>query len=494
MKTYDIVVIGSGAGLIFLEDALAKGFSCAIVEKSKFGGTCLTRGCIPSKTMVYPADFIRDAQHAHKMGIVTSKPEIDWDVISARVWEQIDLSQRVKARLAKIPNLTIYDGRGKFTSPTEMIVSYDDGRPDEMIKGEKFVIAAGARSLVPEMPGLEEAGYLTSERFFGDGFPSKPWQSLVIIGGGAISAEFAHIFSAFGTEVTIILRSERILNKEEEDVALFVTKQFENNGIRILNNTVLTGGGKDDNGKYLLTENRLTGEKGTIRCDEILVAAGMQTNGDTLALDKAGVAVDRRGWIVTNEFLETSQENIWAIGDINGKYQFRHTANFEAQVVANNLLTTNAKRSVDYTKVPWTVFTYPQVAHVGITEAIAKEKGLAYRTAIKHYASVPAGRAMGYRKGDEDNGFVKVIVGENKELLGAHIVGPHASILMQPFVYLMNANLCCEIGTGTVASERPFGILQDIFPCPASYAPIENSMIIHPSLSELTAWVFGALR
>lgn len=492
LKKYDMVVIGSGAALIVMEEALAKGKTCAVIEKAKFGGTCLTKGCIPSKTLVYPADFIREAEHARKFGVTTAAPVIDWELISGRVWEQINLSKKLQQNLEETPNLTVYHGKGTFTSPTEMIVRYDDGRPDDRISGDKFVIGAGARTLVPDIPGLETAGYLTSERFFGAGFPAKPWDSLVIVGGGAISTEFAHIFSAFGTKVTLILRSEKILKKEEEEVADFVTKQFENNGIRIINNSAITEAGKDENGKYLITENRLTGENVKVQCEEILIASGVRTNGDTLDLDKAGVETDKRGWIVTNAYLETSQPHIWAIGDINGKYQFRHKANYEAQIVADNLYSGEPKKPASYDSVPWAVFTHPQVAHVGMTEAIAKEKGLTYKIAKKQYASVAAGRAMGYRKGDDDDGFVKMIIGENKKILGAHIVGPHAAILLQPFVYLMNAGYCCKIDSESNDSSQ-IELLRSLCPYPGSYAPINGSMIIHPSLNELTAWVFQNL-
>lgn len=493
MEKYDLIVIGSGAGLMVLEAALSRGLNCAIVEKSKFGGTCLTKGCIPSKMLVYPADFIREAETSRRFGVQAGTPTVDWDAVSGRMWEQINFHKKIEENLKKIPNLTVYQGIGAFLGPDRMEVRYDDGRQPDVIYGEKFVIAAGARSFVPPIQGLESAGYLTSEHFFGDGFPAKPWESIVIVGGGAISAEFAHIFSAFGTKVTIVERSDRILAKEEEEISGFVSGQFEKNGIRILTNSAALLASKDEHGKSLTVENQLTGEKTTVSCQEIFIASGVRSNGDTLALEKAGVETDQRGWIVTDLYLETSQKHIWALGDINGKYQFRHKANHEAQVLIENLFSGEEKKEVNYSTVPWTIFTHPQVAHVGMTEAEIKEKGIAYRTAKNYYSEVVGGRAMGYRDSDDDNGFVKMLVGENKNILGVHIAGPQASVLVQPFVYLMNAGYRCGKNLEKAVTAKEIEGLRLLCPHVGSYAPINDSMVIHPSLNELTAWVFEKL-
>lgn len=490
MKCFDIVIVGSGAGLMVMEAALNKGLCCAIIEKAKFGGTCLTKGCIPSKMLVYPADFIREAEESQRIGIRMPHPEIDWDAISKRMWEQIDFSKSIENKLQDIPNLTVYKGSGAFTGPNNMVISCE-GKEDEIIYGDKFIIGAGARTLIPPVDGLESAGYVTSETFFGEKFPKKLWKSLVIIGGGAISAEFAHIFSAFGTRVTIIARSQ-ILNKEEEEVAQFVGKKFIKNGIELLLNSTIVSvyahGGK----KFITIENKITKNHTVVECEEILVASGVQSNADTLALEKAGVAVDKHGWIGVNPYLETTNKNVWALGDINGKYQFRHKANYEAQILIHNLFSDGNKREVSYNAVPWAIFTHPQVAHVGMTEKEAQDKGISYRTAKNHYSEVVGGRAMGYHDGDEDNGFVKIIVGEDKKILGVHIVGPQAAVLLQPFVYLMNVGYQCT-KTKCAMTESQLDELRILCPNIDTYQPINDSMVIHPSLNELTAWVFEKL-
>jgi mycothione reductase len=354
-----------------------------------------------------------------------------------------------------------------------MVIQYEDGKEDEVIEGDRFIIATGAKSQTPKVKGLEETGYITSENFFGEQYPEKPWESLAIIGSGAISLEFAHIFSAFGTKVTMIARSERILKKEDIDIAEFVEKQFRSNDIDILTESDIVSVTKEGALKVITIENRNTKEKKVIRCEEILVASGSRTTTDDLALDKAGVEMDKAGWITTNEYLETNQPNIWAIGDINGKYQFRHKANHEAQVLANNILGDKDKKKVNYYATPWAIFTHPQVGRVGDTEQELKDQGIPYLTAKNYYSEVVGGRAMGFKTGDEDNGFVKVLLGKDKRILGVHVVGPQAAALVQPFVYLMNMELKSDL---------------------SAYDIIDDSMIIHPSLSELTAWVLGKIE
>lgn len=490
MKHFDIVIVGSGAGLMVMEAALSKGLRCAIVEKAKFGGTCLTKGCIPSKMLVYPADFIREAEESVRVGIRTPRPEIDWDMLSKRMWNQINFSKSIESSLQDVPNLTVYKGIGTFTGLESMAISCE-GKADEIIYSDKFVIAAGARTFIPPVEGLESAGYVTSETFFGDKFPKKLWKSLAIIGGGAISTEFAHIFSAFGTKVTIIARSE-ILNKEETEVAQFVGRQFTKNGIDLLTNSTILSAAAAGGKKQIAIENRITQSRTVVECEEIFVASGVRSNADALSLEKAGVAVDKHGWIVTNPCLETSNEHVWALGDINGKYQFRHKANYEAQILIHNLFSGGDKKEARYDTVPWAIFTHPQVAHVGMTEKEAQSKGISYRTAVNHYSEVVGGRAMGYRDGDDDNGFVKVIISQDKKILGVHIVGPQAAILLQPFVYLMNVGYQCK-KTKQALNRKELDALRILCPNIDTYEPINDSMVIHPSLNELTAWVFEKL-
>lgn len=472
MEHFDLAIIGSGAGLMLVEPALENGLRCALIEKDKIGGTCLTKGCIPSKMLVYPAEFKRDCEQAGRIGIKTGNTSFDWDKIAGRMWEQINFSDKIEENLASDEGLVVYKGNGSFTSPHTLKIQFGDGRPDEEIHAERIVVAAGARSQVPYEAELQGAGYITSEDFFGKAFPPKPWKSLAIIGSGAISLEFAHIFSTFGTEVTIIARSGRILTKEDEEVADFAARQHEAHGVRILTNSRVVASRRTGGGKFLTIRDRLSGGETEVMCDEVLVASGVRTNTDLIAAQNAGLAMDENGWIVTNEYLETSQPHIWAIGDINGKHQFRHKANYEAEILMHNLFGTGPRRAADYSAVPWAIFSRPQIAHVGITESEAKAAGISYRIAKNQYSDVIAGRAMGYREGAPDDGFVKMVVDEDRKILGVHIIGPQAAALIQPYVYIMQSAV---LGAGGV---------------PGSFDIVNNSMVIHPSLGELTAWAF----
>lgn len=491
MKKYDLIVVGSGAGLMVIEAALSVGMSCAIIEKSKFGGTCLTKGCIPSKMLAYPADLIRETQKAEKVGLHFSPPVPDWNKISERMWKQINYSSTIEEKLLEISGLDVYKGLGEFAGSNTIKVSFNDGKPSEYITAERFVIASGARSFVPDIDGLNKAGYLTSETFYGHMFPEKPWESLVIVGGGAIGAEMAHIFSSMGTKVTVLEAGERLLKAEEEEISAFVGRQFEKNGINVITNVNVISAGRQGERKILNIEDRTTGERRTVSCEEIFIAAGLKSNADLLGVDKAGIKVDKRGWIITNQYLETSRSNIWAIGDINGKFQFRHKANYEADILINNVIMGRKERKAAcYTAVPWAVYTWPQVAHVGITEREAIEKGIKYHIGRNYYSKVVGGIKMGYADRDDDNGFVKIIIGEDRRLLGAHVVGPHAAMLVQPFVYLMNTGRSCLSYTAGSTDIGEIDELRLMCPPLGTYEPILDSMIIHPSLNELTAWVF----
>ena len=493
MDKYDLVVIGSGAGLNVLNTGLQMRMKCALLEDTKLGGTCLTRGCIPSKVLVHPADLIREAQHANKVGIQFDVKKIDWDLIAKRMWTQIDENKQMEKGLSTVPNLKLYRGIGEFSGEYEMKVKLNDGSGySEPFKAEKFVIASGARTFVPPIEGIEEVDYITNRSFFGEKFPKKPWKSLIIIGGGVIAAEFAHIFSAIGTDVTIIEMLPRLVATEEPEISAFLEKNFKKY-MNVLVNYKAIKSEKKGNEKVITIEHMKSGEKKEVKGEEILVAAGRRSNADLLKVENTGVETDDRGWIKTNKFLETNKKGIWCIGDANGLYQFRHKANYESEICTNNMFgPEEQRRSVDYTSVPWAIFSYPQVGHVGLTQAEAIEKGYEIFVAIKNYSTVAKGFAMGFEKGDDDDGFVKLIVDKSYKILGAHVVGPNAAVLVQPFVYLMNSGFSCVLPEYSEAADIP----KMARSCPegGSFMPIYNSMVIHPSLNEVTGWAIGSLR
>ncbi|MFO7794763.1 MAG: dihydrolipoyl dehydrogenase family protein [Promethearchaeati archaeon] len=489
MKNYDFVVIGSGVGLSVLNTALNQNLDCALIENDKIGGTCLTRGCIPSKVLVYPADIIREAHHAKKVGVELKTKTVDWDLISKRMWSQINEGKEMKEGLSQVSNLDLYLGRGEFTDEYEMEVFNKENESMGNFKADKYLLASGARSLIPPIEGLEQVGYVTSETFFGEKFPKKPWKSLIIIGGGIIAAEFAHIFSAMGTEVAIIEMLPRLVSTEEPEISEILEQNYR----RFMNVLVNKRAIKVKKGKTVVYRDTETESEDEISAEEILVATGRKSNADLLKVENTGVEVDEKQWIKTDEFLQTSKKNIWCIGDANGKYMFRHKGNYESEIVTYNIFgPEDQKRRADYSAVPWAIYSYPQIGHVGMTQKEAIDNGHKILVAKKRYNSVAKGFAMGLEQGDPENGMVKLIIDQSYKILGANIIGPAAPVLVQQFTYLMNSGYRCQ-----VPEEEPADVIpkeQRACPEAGSFMPVYNSMVIHPSLNEVAGWAIGNLQ
>ena len=292
------------------------------------------------------------------------------------MWDKIAENEKMERGLAGVSGLDVYRGTGEFTGDLRMLVTPNDGSPTVEFTAARFVLATGARSFVPPIRGLDETGYVTSESFFGAKFPRAPWKSLVIVGGGVIAAEFAHIFSAFGAKVAVIEMEPRLLPAEEPEVSSFVAREFGKTMAVHLDAKAVAARPGTHGTKVVTFENVKTGQTGEAEGEEILVAVGRRSNADLLRLEKMGVKTDARGWIAVNEFLETTRPGIWAIGDAVGGHQFRHKANYDSDICAHNLFEeSHAKVPVDYSVVPWAVYTHPQVGHAGMTERQALEAG-----------------------------------------------------------------------------------------------------------------------
>lgn len=469
MRHFDLAVIGAGSGLIIMEEALKLGKSCAVVEKDLFGGTCLNRGCIPSKMLVYPADLIREAEQGARIGVRFSKPQVDWALIAGRMWEQTDENISLEKSLDETQGLTVYKGEGQFTDPHTLKVTLKDGGT-ERFTAEQIVIATGGRTRIPAIPGLSDTGYITSESFFGNRFPGKPYDSLLIIGGGTTACEFAHILSAFGTKVTLAVRSETILRDFDEEIGPFVSKALETAGVRVIYYAGPLAARAENGQKTVEFADKRTGERFEISAEELFIASGIVPNTEGLNLDAAGVQTQISGYIHTDDRMRTNVPHIWALGDVNGKYQLRHKANYEADILNDNLFHSGVLRA-DYSSVPQAAFTHPQAAGVGMSERTARMLyGEHVRVLYNHYSDVVAGRAMGYRKDAADDGFAKIILDDTQRILGVHIAGPQAAVLVQPFAYLMNAG-------GIAQADHP-----------GTWLPVRQAMTIHPSFSELAAW------
>ena len=497
MKKYDVVVIGTGSANIVLDAALKQGLTCAQIEKGRFGGTCLTRGCIPTKVMSTAADYIREIEELPKIGVEVAPARMNWEVVSQRVWQKIDESNDILAYYQAADNLDIYQGTGYFTGEKILQVTMNDGTVSEEFTADKIFIAVGARPNLPHIDGLEQAGYLTSETLFGEKYPKKPFKSLIVIGGGPIGTEFAHVFASAGTKVTLVQHNVRLLPKEDEEVSAQLLKGLRKSGINVLLNHKTTYVRVENGEKVLTLVEKATGEITEVCAEEIMVSVGIQPNTDTLHLENTSIETDSRGWIVTNEFLETSVKDIWAFGDVNGEAPFRHKANYEADILAHNLFSgyqPHDWRWARYDIVPFVTYTFPQIAHVGLTEHQAIKAGYETATAKHYYSSTAKGYALGFDPGDEQDGFVKIVVDKKTSiLLGIHIIGPQSSILLQPFVNLMNvgetkiAPVNAYIASATVKELRESRIIRNLDP--RSIISVGETMTPHPSLSEVIMWI-----
>jgi len=453
MRKFDVIVIGSGSGGEIVEAALSQNFSVAWVDKGPLGGTCLNVGCIPSKMLIYPADRIVEIQEAEKLGIKAEIKDVDFSKIMKHMREPIRESHKqMKQGLKNIENFTYYKGLGCFISDYTLKIN------DEQIQGKKIFIGSGARPLIPKIKGIDKVDYLTNENVFN--LTKKP-ESIAIIGGGYIAVEFAHFFAAMGTKVTVFQRGSRLINNSEPEVSDLLKKQMEKR-MNVLINVEVFEFKKEENRYTVFGRYKNTGKEINVSAEKILIATGRKSNADILKVENTGVETDERGYIKINKFLETSKRNIWAFGDAIGKYMFKHVANEEALIAWRNSVN-NKKTPMDYSAVPYAVFTYPQIAAVGITEEEAK-KNYQILVGKARYTDVAKGKAM-----MELVGFAKAIVDKQSgKILGFHIIGPYASILIQEVVNAMA--LGGQIGF------------------------IGQGMHIHPALPELILRTFGNLK
>ena len=467
MKQYDIIVVGTGGATIVADAALKKGLKVAIIEKGKFGGTCLTRGCIPTKVMVTAANAIQEVEEFKKIGINVGSATMDWDTVSKRTWHKIDESAGIYDYYNAYDNVDVYRGAASFVSDKVMNIHLNDGSGTVEITAPTIILGTGGYSNVPNLPGLQEAGYLTSESLFGDKFPKQPYKSLAVLGAGPIGVEFAHVFASAGTKVTILQHNVRLVPKEDAEVS-----------------------------EHLLNNYRARGEITETKVEEILVAAGIRPAVEELHLENTGIETWPKGWIKTNEFLETSVDGIYALGDVNGEPAFRHRANYEADIIAHNLFYATSEedyRWARYDTLPKVTFSYPEIGSVGLTEAEAIKAGYNVGVGKNYYSSTAKGYAMGINPGDVNDGFVKIVVDKDtNHILGMHVIGPQASILFQPYVNLMNSGVTPltaineEIASERTKRLREKGITREMDP--RSVITVGETMSPHPSLVEVIMW------
>lgn len=442
MKKYDTLIIGSGAGMNVADAAYRHGMTVAVVEHGPMGGTCLNRGCIPTKILTYPADIIQTIRDAEKLGITARIDAIDFKGIMERMRHHVrgDSQQQGQA-VDAAPDLDWYKVTGEFIDDYTLRIG------TETITAPLIFIASGARPHIPPIQGIDEVDYLTSKTALDLDEPPK---SMIIVGGGYIAAEYGHFFDAVGTDITILGRNPQFLPQEDPEVSQLALQELRKR-FNIQTNHEVLEANQTPNGITVKARNRSTGSIVEFSGETLLLAAGRIPNSDLLKPEKTGVDTDKQGYIKVNQYLQTSKESIWAFGDALGKYMFRHMANVEAEVAwynANVLMRSDEGHShgheahepqlipVDYSAVPHAVFTYPPVAGVGLTPQQAKQQDYEILVGKAEYTDTAKGIAMG-----EPSGFVKVVVeNQTQRILGAHIVGPYAPILIQEVINVMSCH------------------------------------------------------
>jgi mycothione reductase len=452
-ESFDLIIVGSGSGNS-IPDYFAD-WNVALVERDVFGGTCLNRGCIPSKMFVVPADMAFIADNSERINIDTSFQGADWSAIRDRVFGRIDAIAEGgrEYRASGSANVTLVEGTARFMPhhgpAVEGHVLDVEGR---RISAPNILLAAGARPVVPPIQGLVETGFHTSDSIMRlDERPAR----LGIIGGGFIAVEMGHVFSAFGSQVTLFNRSDTLLRGFDSDVSQRFTSVFGNR-VDLRLGHVPTKVERTTDGIVVETV------EGRTVVDELLVATGREPNSDLLDVEAVGIECHHHGTLKVDDTMATNVPGIWAVGDIANSSQLKHLANAEAKVAFWNIAHPDELRHQSYRAVPSAVFSIPQVATVGLTEEQALDEGRSFRVGRRDYSDTAYGWALA-----DETSFVKVLVDTDTGLIiGAHIIGPQAATLLQPVIQAM------ELGQ---TAEQ---IAHDVFYIhPALTEVVENALI-----------------
>ena len=435
---FNLLVIGAGAGgLVTSYIAAAVNAKVALIEKHKMGGDCLNTGCVPSKAIIRSAKMLSYASRAKDFGFKSSSVDFEFSDVMARVHhviKQIEPHDSVE-RYTDL-GVDVIQGEAKLISPYEVEVG---GR---VLTTKNIVVATGARPFVPDLPGLDEVGYLTSDSVWQ--LKEKP-ERFLVLGGGPIGCELAQAFQRLGSDVTLVQRAARIMLREDEEISEMVQERFRSEGVNLLLNHSAKKCMVEDGQKFLICD--YNDDEVKIPFDQIILAIGRKANVTGFGLEELGVTLDKSGTIQTDAFLRTNYPNIYACGDVAGPYQFTHTAAHQAWYAAVNTLFAPFKRfRVDYSVIPWATYTDPEVARVGLNELEAKEQGIEYE--VTKYGIDDLDRAIA---DSEDHGIVKVLTVPGKDkILGVTIAGYHAGDLIAEYVMAMKHGLGLNKILGTI--------------------------------------------
>lgn len=451
----DLVLIGSGSGNSIIDERFAGKQVALIDDGDPFGGTCLNKGCLPTKMYVHVADLAADIRDAPRLGLSAGEPRVSWRAVRDRIFGRTDgIAAAGEQHRADQENVMLLRGRARFTGERALRVECSDGASVDLT-ADAVVIATGSHPSVPDIDGVDDPAVAprlhTSDTIMRvDELP----RSLVILGGGVVAAECAHIFSALGTRVTLVNRSDWLLRNEDTEIAEAFTNLLGRTiDVRLAETPTSIRAAGDD--ALEVRTRSSSGAEHTYQAELVLLATGRTPSLD-LALDLAGVQLTDAGYIAVDRFQRTTAEGVFALGDVSNPQQLKHAANQDARVVRHNLLHPDDMVESHHEPMPQAIFSNPQVASVGSTEQALLAAGTAYDKGVARYSGIGFGWAL-----EDTDHFMKVLVDPRSgHILGGHIMGPQASTLIQPLVQAM--------AFGTPARELARGMYW-----------------IHPALTEL---------
>ena len=454
-KQFDAIIIGTGqAGPPLAKRLAAAGMKVAIVERKLFGGTCVNTGCIPTKTMVASAYAAYMARRTADFG-VTIDGGVSVDM--KRVKERKDaISEKsrvgVETWLKQMENCAVFEGHARFESPREVSVGQD------RLTAGRIFINVGGRAAVPPMPGLDRVDYFTNSTMMGVDFLPR---HLIVVGGSYIGLEFGQMFRRFGSQVTIVEMGPRLIQREDEDISAAILEILEREDINVRLNAKCIGFSR--RGEETVVHVDCTPGAAEVNGTHVLLAVGRRPNTDDLGLEKAGVALDERGYIVVDDQLRSSVAGIWALGDCNGRGAFTHTSYNDFEIIAANLLDKDPRRVSD--RIPaYALYIDPPLGRAGLTETEVRKSGR--KALIGKRPMTKVGRAV--EKG-ESQGFMKIVVdAETHAILGAAILG--------------------------VGGDEAIHSILDVMYAKAPYTVIQRAVHIHPTVSELIPTMLGELQ
>ena len=454
MADFDAIIIGTGqAGPALARRVVAAGWKVAIIERKLFGGTCINTGCTPTKTLVASAYAAHLARRAADYGVVIpGAVGVDMKAVKARKDAVVGTSRRgIERSLKTLEGCTVYEGHARFVGPKEV------GVGDELLRADRIFINVGGRALVPPIPGLEQAPYLTNSSMMDVDFLPP---HLVVLGGSYIGLEFAQAYRRFGSEVTVVELAPRLIAREDEDVSRAVADILKEEGIDIRLGSKVVG--MEKLGDKIAVNIEAAGTRSQVTGSHLLLAIGRRPNTDDLGLDKAGIAADAHGYIQVDDQLRTNVPGIWALGDCNGRGAFTHTSWNDFEIVAANVLDNESRRVSDRINA-YALYTDPPLGRAGMTEADVRKSGRPALIATMAMEDV----SRAYEKG-ETKGFMKILVDkESKQILGASLLGLSGDEVIHCVLDVMYAKASCTV--------------------------LQRAMHIHPTVSEFIPTMLGDL-